>query len=548
MTSVRQSATLYREGAELDDLLADLDDQHPGQVRVVDVTYGREGGVLGFFAKRRVGVRYALDAASDGDVAVAAHFTEAAEVIDEVTDEMFDDRPATSPLGDLLAAAEAAEAEAMVMHGVAPARGVDGPDDGQPNVEFARMLLDLALTKANERRAAEQAAQAAFVEPGTRVTVPDLTPAPVVEPVTFSPVTVGKHAAAVAAAEPVVPAAAAFTATFGATAATAVPTPPPAPPTASAAAPRPPAPPLAAPPPARPVAVAPAAPVAPARPIRTPEIWTAPPRRIAPNSEPRRPRRHAATDAPAAYTDAELGIGALLRSARKRPVGAHRAGPDNGARTEFTLRRQLAELGVPVSWIPAAASEAYWAIEQLCAHVPAAPALDLAPGAVVVIAGPAQAAMRIATEICAQHRLDPSALVAAGCTTLDVPARRDVTQRWRAREVAASARAAAREPLIVVIDTEHAESDQWAAGIIAELDPDTVWAVVDATRKPADLGRQLVGLGRDTDALAVVKADRTASPASVWELGVPVASIDGRPATRGAWAALLINALAALED
>jgi hypothetical protein len=201
-----------------------------------------------------------------------------------------------------------------------------------------------------------------------------------------------------------------------------------------------------------------------------------------------------------------------------------------------------------VSWIPQGASEAYWVIEQLCARVPTAPAPDLRPGSVLVIAGPAEAAMRIAGELCAQHRIDACAVVAAGCTTIDLPARRDVTQRWRAREVANATRAAAREPLVVVVDTEHAESDDWVAGIIAELGPDTLWTVVDATRKPADLRRRLAELGRPTDALAVVKADRTASPASVWELGLPITSIDGRTATRGAWASLLINALAALEQ
>src|SRR5690348_16124785 len=55
------SATLYREGADLDELLADLDAEHPGRVRVVEVSYGRDGGVMGFFARRTVGVHYTLD-------------------------------------------------------------------------------------------------------------------------------------------------------------------------------------------------------------------------------------------------------------------------------------------------------------------------------------------------------------------------------------------------------------------------------------------------------------------------------------------------------
>src|SRR5580704_7002749 len=74
-------ATLYREGDELDDVLAELDAEYPDQVRVCDVSYRRDGGVLGFFARRRVGVHFTLDGsappssspvgreAADGDAA-----------------------------------------------------------------------------------------------------------------------------------------------------------------------------------------------------------------------------------------------------------------------------------------------------------------------------------------------------------------------------------------------------------------------------------------------------------------------------------------------
>src|SRR3954447_2078248 len=63
------SATLFREGPDLDTLLAELDAEHPGRVSVVDVEYGRAGGVLGFFAHRRVGVHYPL---TDEQTAAAA--------------------------------------------------------------------------------------------------------------------------------------------------------------------------------------------------------------------------------------------------------------------------------------------------------------------------------------------------------------------------------------------------------------------------------------------------------------------------------------------
>ena len=88
----------------------------------------------------------------------------------------------------------------MVDHGDRAPAGA--PD--QPNVEFARLLLDLAMTKAQQRRASEEAARAAFVEGGTHVVpmtdvdepefaVPSYAPeAPVVADVrhaAFTPVT-----------------------------------------------------------------------------------------------------------------------------------------------------------------------------------------------------------------------------------------------------------------------------------------------------------------------------------------------------------------------
>ena len=52
--------------------------------------------------------------------------------------------------------------------------------------------------------------------------------------------------------------------------------------------------------------------------------------------------------------------------------------------------------------------------------------------------------------------------------------------------------------------------------------------------------RTLAVLGEVT-ALAVVAVARSSSPASLWELDLPICSIDGTVATRGAWAAMLID-------
>ena len=92
---------------------------------------------------------------------------------------------------------------------------------------------------------------------------------------------------------------------------------------------------------------------------------------------------------------------------------------------------------------------------------------------------------------------------------------------------------------MVVVDAPLTPGDDpWVRDVCDALGATAVWAVVDATRKTADTARYLHGMGT-VDAIAVHRADATADPASVLELGVPVVSIDGKPATVRAWAALL---------
>jgi hypothetical protein len=79
--------------------------------------------------------------------------------------------------------------------------------------------------------------------------------------------------------------------------------------------------------------------------------------------------------------------------------------------------------------------------------------------------------------------------------------------------------------------------------MVQALRPTSVWALADATRKPADLSRYLESLG-PVDALAVYAAAASTDPATVLGLDRPVAWLDGRPATAAGWAALLCARLA----
>lgn len=437
--SAGRSAILFREGPDLETVLTQLDDEHAGQVRVIDVSYDRDGGVLGFFARRRVHVQYTVDEVAPDPVPASV----------------------PAPLEDLLLAAEAEDSVGIVRSGVAPAARDN--DDGAvapqatPNLDFAQMLLEIA--------AAKRAAAA-----------PDISQAPTYDP---------------PAPTPTAPAPAA-----------------PSMPSSSTANPSTANPPAARPPSTRPPVALPA---------RLPNVANA----------------------------AESPV-------RRRPVGAHRAATDDDAgRTEFTLRRQLVEIGVPVGWIPERTADAYWAVEQLAARVPAAPPLDLGPGEILVLAGPAVEALRAARQLCVRLHLEPDTVYAAGCPAGSVAAGRSIGQRWQAAATVADIRRERREPAVVVLATdctgdEGGDDTAWVAGLVNAVTPDRLWLVVDAGHKPADARALVHRIGR-VDALVVCGAARTASPASVWELDVPIALVDGRPSGRGAWAVLLIDKLAALE-
>ncbi|GAB2468506.1 hypothetical protein GCM10027265_17040 [Jatrophihabitans fulvus] len=570
---------MFREGPDLDELLAEIDAEHDGNVRVVDVEYGRDGGVMGFFARRTVGVHYVV---TDGPQL---------DVVETVTAD-------EHPLDAMLRAAEQAElAAAVVESGRVPAGAPSSSDD---NLAFASMLLEMATQKAAARAAdappaADGWSLATSVEPATRafsprtvvaptaLSTPFAAPAPVAAPqptrtpTPFAPPQVAPVTPAPARAEAPVatPIAASVAASIAAAAA------PPAvePPTAPL--------PLARPAQRRAEATgipasalierlaAEAAAAADAASGRhratdaTPAVAAAPSGRHAAAAEPTvaappaTPVAVPATELPKPVVEQPAAVveqpapvvtpvvaAAAVPVAPPAPIAAPAAAalapapaPD---RTALVLRRQLTELGVPLAWIPSDATSAYGAIEQLVRDLPISDPADLAPGRLLVVAGPAAQAQAEAARLCTRLRLDPASIRTAGCGPDPIRHRHD------AAALALQARAAHASPVVVVVATDSSgdlggvADVQWAAGIVAALTPDEVVLVVDATSRAADVRRTVTTLGRVTS-LAIVAAARTAGPAGLWELGIPTASIDGRSATAGSWAALLIDRLAELD-
>ncbi|MBF0689169.1 MAG: hypothetical protein IR158_15555 [Cellulomonas sp.] len=100
----------------------------------------------------------------------------------------------------------------------------------------------------------------------------------------------------------------------------------------------------------------------------------------------------------------------------------------------------------------------------------------------------------------------------------------------------------ARAPQVVALRVGPKPHDRTlAAQALAQLAPDQVWAVTDARTKPADVAAWVaaVGVRHRVDALAVHGLLETAAPGTVLEPGLPVAWVDGVPASRLVWAAAL---------
>jgi hypothetical protein len=204
------------------------------------------------------------------------------------------------------------------------------------------------------------------------------------------------------------------------------------------------------------------------------------------------------------------------------------------------LRRRLLDLGIPVNWLPAESDDPVACVRAAVGHLPTAQP-PASSSFLLVIAGPADLALETARQV--QQRLGVRRAVRTvgfGDNATDL---RDERQ---AALLAAEVRYGDEGPAVVAVALDQTASAGWgdhaARAIVDRLEPDAVWGVADARWRPSDVRALLQQLPR-TDALAVVHADRTVSPAALWELNLPVALLDGRPATRTAWTALLLDRL-----
>ena len=164
----------------------------------------------------------------------------------------------------------------------------------------------------------------------------------------------------------------------------------------------------------------------------------------------------------------------------------------------------------------------------------------LAPGAVVVVAGPAELAVRTAVAMAHRAGLAAHEVVLAG----DVDALPGHGRRVQTTSAAARVRERVPDdaPVIVALGVGGTGS---AAELLAAFEPDEAWAALDARLRAVELRRWLraVGARRPFDAVAASHTFEAQAPGTVLNLGVPVGWLDGLPASPVVWAAVLSERL-----
>jgi hypothetical protein len=211
------------------------------------------------------------------------------------------------------------------------------------------------------------------------------------------------------------------------------------------------------------------------------------------------------------------------------------------------VQRNLMKVGMPEEMAAQiVGGDTYAGVLGVLASRPAAPSVPDAPGEILVLCGDLDHALPIGRKLCEQSGIDQAHLMLGGPSAAGTGLH---SSRVLGDPPAAAAKAdrlhSADHAWIVVVDARVGGTDPIRVSDMCDaVGATAVWAVVDATRKTADTARHLRALG-EVEALVVHSVDITADPATVLGLDLPIVSLDGKPATPHAWAAMLCARIAA---
>ncbi len=206
---------------------------------------------------------------------------------------------------------------------------------------------------------------------------------------------------------------------------------------------------------------------------------------------------------------------------------------------------RLQRLGLPARLIPRGVPQHQLkgALVESLTRLPPAPGVPNALGVVIAVVGTASTPVLLARELAGDLGLDPDDVVLATREQLGfgIPAWLQMSDPATAQERGRSWRRRTR-PTIVACSMPL-DGVRWAREMLDNLEPTMTWAIVDAGAKREDIVHRVDALG-GVDVLALDGLDNTVSPASVLELGIPVARLEHEHASPLTWTELFLERMA----
>ena len=208
--------------------------------------------------------------------------------------------------------------------------------------------------------------------------------------------------------------------------------------------------------------------------------------------------------------------------------------------------QNLMSVGMPESMArQITGADTYAGVLSVLAARPSAPSIPDGPGEILVLAGDINLGVPVGRQLLEQIGVAENHLLLAAQSTAGtgLHSSRLISSR-EAAESRVEKLHSAEHAWVVVMEAPVGGTDPlWIHEMCDAIGATAVWAIVDATRKTADTARHLRTLG-EVEALVVHSVELTGDPASVLGLDLPIFSLDGKPATPHAWAAMLCARIA----
>jgi len=207
----------------------------------------------------------------------------------------------------------------------------------------------------------------------------------------------------------------------------------------------------------------------------------------------------------------------------------------------------LACLGLPEHLLPAthALSDLRNDLVASLRWLPAADPLPTGTGSVIAVVGNADHAMAMAQQLAQELGCDEREIVVAGeLADSETPSWMQLRDLAEATERRRSWRRRTTPTVVAVAAPLGYDPAIWAKPMLDALEPTMAWGVVSADRKAEDVRAWIDRLG-GVDAIALTETTFTVSPATMLQLGIPIARLDGDRADPMRWANLLLGRLAA---